>query len=193
MTRSNSTPSLRWRTPSSSASTCSTARPCASQLRHADAILVNKCDRVGEERLDSVEGKIRAVNAEARLLRTTRSAVPLPLILDVDLHRPASNGHGHHHAHLDDDGFVSLSFESDRPFSVTRFQEFLDNRPPGLFRGKGFLWLAETGKRYVFHLVGSRFTLDEDRSATGTNRLVLIGRQLDTEDLRLRLSRCLVD
>jgi G3E family GTPase len=163
------------------------------QLRHADAILVNKCDRVGEERLDMVEGKIRAVNAEARLLRTTRSAVPLPLILDVDLHRPAPGGHGHHHAHLDDDGFVSLSFESDRPFSVTRFQEFLDNRPSGLFRGKGFLRLAETGKRYVFHLVGSRFTLDEDRSATGTNRLVLIGRQLDTEDLRLRLARCLVD
>ena len=97
------------------------------------------------------------------MLRTTRSAVPLPLILDVDLHRPASGGHDHHHAHLDEDGFVSLSFESDRPFSVARFQEFLDNRPPGLFRGKGFLRLAETGKRYVFHLVGGRFTLDEDR------------------------------
>lgn len=164
-----------------------------SQLRHADAILVNKCDRVGEERLGSVEKKIRAVNAEARLLRTTQSAAPLPLILDADLHRPASHGRGHHHDHLDEDGFVSLSFESDRPFSVARFQEFLDNRPPELFRGKGFLWLAETGKRYVLHLVGSRFTLDEDRSAAGANRLVLIGRQLDTEDLRLRLSRCLAD
>ena len=31
------------------------------------------------------------------------------------------------------------------------------------FRGKGFLWLAETGKRHVFHLVGGRFTLEEDR------------------------------
>ena len=164
-----------------------------SQLRHADAILVNKCDRVGEERLAAVEDRIRAVNAEARLMRTTRSAVPLPLILDVDLHRPQSDGHGHghYHAHLDEDGFVSLSFESDRPFSVARFQEFLDNRPPGLFRSKGFLWLAETGKRYVFHLVGGRFTLDEDSSAGGANRLVLIGRQLDTEDLRLRLSHCL--
>jgi G3E family GTPase len=162
-----------------------------AQLRHADAILINKCDRVGAERLGAVEDKIRAVNAEARLLRTTRSAAPLPLILDVDLHRPASDGRGHHHTHLDDDGFVSLSFESERPFSVACFQEFLDNRPPGLFRGKGFLWLAETGKRYVFHLVGGRFTLDEDSSVGGANRLVLIGRQLDTEDLRLRLAHCL--
>jgi G3E family GTPase len=40
-----------------------------SQLRHADAILVNKCDRVGGERLGVVEDKIRAVNAEARRYR----------------------------------------------------------------------------------------------------------------------------
>ena len=163
-----------------------------AQLLHADAVLVNKCDRVCTERLDVVEAKIRAVNAQARLVRTTRSAVPLPLILDVDLFRPKPEEHDHHHhAHLDEDGFVSLSFESDRPFSVSRFQGFLDNRPPGLFRGKGFLWLAETGKRYVFHLVGTRFSLDEAPSATGSNRLVLIGRQLDTEDLRARLAQCL--
>jgi len=62
-----------------------------------------------------------------------------------------------------------------------------------LFRGKGFLRLAETGKRYLFHLVGERFTLDEDGSTSSSNRLVLIGQQLDTEDLRLRLSRCLAD
>jgi G3E family GTPase len=161
-----------------------------NQLRYADAILLNKCDRAGAERLDTVEEKIRSLNAEARLVRTTRSAVPLPLILDVDLFRPKHTGHNH--AHLHDDGFVSLSFESDRPFSVSRFQAFLDSgRPPGLFRGKGFLWLAETGKRYVFHLVGERFTLEEkERGVGGANRLVLIGRNLDLEDLRARLSQC---
>jgi G3E family GTPase len=62
-----------------------------------------------------------------------------------------------------------------------------------LFRGKGFLWLAETGKRYVFHLVGGRFTLEEDdRGVAGANRLVLIGRDLDLETLRARLLDCLV-
>jgi G3E family GTPase len=162
-----------------------------NQLRYADAILLNKCDRAGAERLATVEEKIRSLNAEARLVRTTRSAVPLPLIVDVDLFRSIHTGHDH--AHLNNDGFVSRSFESDRPFSVSRFQAFLDaGRPPDLFRGKGFLWLAETGKRYVFHLVGDRFTLEEDkRGVAGTNRLVLIGRNLDVEDLRERLSQCL--
>jgi G3E family GTPase len=163
-----------------------------NQLRYADAILLNKCDRVGAERLATVEEKLRSLNEAARLVRTTRSAVPLPLILDVDLFRSIHTGHDH--AHLDNDGFVSLSFESDRPFSVGRFQAFLDaGRPPGLFRGKGFLWLAETGKRYVFHLVGERFTLEEDeRGIAGANRLVLIGRDLDLETLRARLLDCLV-
>jgi hypothetical protein len=52
--------------------------------------------------------------------------------------------------------------------------------------------LAETGKRYVFHLVGERFTLEEDeRGVAGANRLVLIGQKLDLEDLRARLAQCL--
>jgi G3E family GTPase len=162
------------------------------QLRHADVILVNKCDRVGEQALGGVEARIRTLNAEARMIRTTRSAAPLPMILDVELFDSASSDEDHHHhTHLADDGFVSLSFESDRPFSVTRFQAFLDERPPGLFRGKGFLHLAETGERYVFHLVGGRFTLEKDRGSIGMNRLVLIGRHLDLDDLRTRLSRCL--
>ena len=63
-----------------------------NQLRYADAILLNKCDRVGAERLATVEGKIRSLNEAARLVHTTRSAVPLPLILDVDLFRPVPRG-----------------------------------------------------------------------------------------------------
>jgi len=204
-----------------------------NQLRYADAVLINKCDCVGAERLAQVEGQIRSMNPEARIAHTVRGAVALPLILDVDLFRagqamaPApgqglgqgfaespgqgpgrTHDHAHpraaarqsaepgrRHAHLAADGFVSLSFESERPFSVVRFQAFLDaGRPPGLFRGKGFLWLAETGRRYIFHLVGGRFSLDEDdRADRGSNRLVLIGRDLDLGDLRARLADCLVD
>lgn len=160
------------------------------QLRHADAVLLNKCDRATAQRITDIEIRIRAENPSARILRTTRAAVPLPLILDVDLFREHPAGH---HAHLHEDGFIALSFSSDRPFSVAAFQQFLDTgRPPGLFRGKGFLWLAETDRRYVFHLVGNRFTLDEDlQPDRGPSRLVLIGRDLDEPELRARLASCL--
>jgi G3E family GTPase len=161
------------------------------QIRHADTILVNKCDRVDESRCAAVEQALRALNPEAKLVRTTRSAVPLPLVLEIDAIEAEIVGHGHRHTHLQDDGFVALAFESDRPFSTARFQAFLNDRPPGLFRGKGFLRLVETEQRYIFHLVGGRFTLEVDRRASGTNRLVLIGRQLDRRDLHARLTACL--
>jgi G3E family GTPase len=166
-----------------------------SQLRHADAVLVNKCDRVTEPQLAKVEAAIRALNPAARLLRTTHCAVPLPLILDVDLFQPGDRPLAQDqraHGHIEDDGFSSFCFESDRPLSARRFQDFLERRPPGLVRGKGFLWLAETGRRYVFHLVGDRFTLEDDtRSRSNGNRLVLIGRNLDAAALQRTLAQCL--
>jgi hypothetical protein len=54
------------------------------------------------------------------------------------------------------------------------------------------IWIAESDKRYVFHLVAKRFCLDE--AALGgekTNKLVLIGRNLDRAQLRSRLEACL--
>jgi G3E family GTPase len=95
---------------------------------------------------------------------------------------------------LDSDFYVSVSFASDRPLSVPRFQEFLDTgRPAGLFRAKGFISLAETGRSYVFHLVGSRLSMDEDdRPVARNTRIVLIGRGLVEQDLRARLQDCVV-
>lgn len=174
-----------------------------SQLRHADAILINKCDYVSPSRLTDVEAQIRSVNPDARIAQTIRCAIPLQLVLDVEsghaghhLLAHSTQDHGHdHEGHLQADGFVSLSYSSKRPFRVEKFQSFLDRgRPVGLFRGKGFLWLAETNKRYVFHLVGGRFSLEvDDRSDRGSNRLVLIGQNLDLQDLRARLDDCLGD
>jgi len=63
-----------------------------------------------------------------------------------------------------------------------------------VFRGKGILWIDGSDERHVFHLVGGRFTLDKSRGAgPRRNRLVLIGQDLDGEELRARLARCLAD
>jgi G3E family GTPase len=72
--------------------------------------------------------------------------------------------HHHHHSdHLEMDGFTSLSFESDRPFAIRKFQHFLDNQlPDSVFRAKGILWFDESPKRHIFHLSGKRFSLDDD-------------------------------
>jgi G3E family GTPase len=91
------------------------------------------------------------------------------------------------------DGFTSVSFQSDRPFSIRKFQHFLDNQlPENVFRAKGILWFDESPKRHIFHLSGKRFSLDDDEwKGTPKNQLVLIGQNLDHEALRSQVESCL--
>ncbi len=101
--------------------------------------------------------------------------------------------HHHHSNHLENDGFTSLSFESDKPFSIRKFQHFLDHQvPTTVFRAKGILWFDESPKRHIFHLSGKRFSLDDDEwKGTPKNQLVLIGQGLDHAELRSQIESCL--
>ncbi|MEM9008444.1 MAG: GTP-binding protein [Cyanobacteria bacterium P01_F01_bin.86] len=93
-----------------------------NQIAYGDIILLNKADLVNEADLDRLEGKVRDVKEGARMLRTTQSQVPLPLILSVGLfesdkyfettqrshdhdhHDHEHHEHGHdHHDHHDHD------------------------------------------------------------------------------------------
>ena len=77
-------------------------------------------------------------------------------------------------------------------FKVARFQDFLERLPDNVYRGKGLLWIDESEQRYVFHLVAKRFSLDPfERDGPMSNRLVLIGRNLDRARLRDELDACL--
>ena len=145
-------------------------------------------------------------------MRSTQGDVPLPLLLSVGLfesdkvstqdehhdHDHHDHSHSHHehsHSHSDHlavDGFTSLSFQSDGPFALRRFQNFLDNQLPAeVFRAKGILWFNESERRHVFHLAGKRFSIDDtDWTGERKNQLVLIGRDIDHDTLRQQLQAC---
>ena len=94
--------------------------------------------------------------------------------------------------HLAIEGFTSLSFRSDGPFALRKFQNFLDNQlPSGVFRAKGILWFNESERRHVFHLAGKRFSIDDTEwEGERKNQLVLIGRDLNHRKLRQQLQAC---
>ncbi len=182
-----------------------------SQISYGDIILMNKTDLVEESQVEGLENRIREMKEGARLMRTQNANVPLPLILSVGLfesdkyfspehdhdhdhdHHHHDHDHDHHSHHLDNDGFVSLSFQSDRPFSIRKFQSFLDNDlPEKVFRGKGILWFDESPNRHIFHLSGKRFSIEDDEwKDQPKNQLVLIGQDLDVEGLRQQVQDCL--
>lgn len=108
-------------------------------------------------------------------------------------HDHHDHDHHHHHSdHLENDGFTSISFQSDQPLSIRKFQYFLDNQlPTNIFRAKGIMWFEESPKRHIFHLCGKRFTLDDEEwKGKPKNQLVLIGQNLDRETLLTQLENC---
>ena len=109
--------------------------------------------------------------------------------------------HNHHHGSEGEpsgaiEGFTSLSFRSDQPLDLRSFQHFLDNQlPQRVFRAKGILWFRQSERRHLFHLAGKRFSIDDDdwpSTMPRSNRLVLIGRDLDQATLRQQLEACCV-
>jgi G3E family GTPase len=113
---------------------------------------------------------------------------------DEHEHHHEHHHHGHQSHHLDNDGFISLSFQSDRPFDVHKFQEFLTEKMPfDVFRAKGILWFNDSPMRHIFQLSGPRYELDASEWLTSPkNQLVVIGRKLDTAQIREQLNSCLV-
>jgi G3E family GTPase len=111
----------------------------------------------------------------------------------------AAHSHSHSHSHTEThaeahaiEGYTSLSFASDGPFSLRKFQTFLDHQlPASVYRAKGILWFNESERRHVFHLAGKRFSIDDsDWTGPRKNQLVLIGRDLNHEQLRRQLQAC---
>lgn len=176
-----------------------------NQVSYADIILLNKTDLAGPQQIDTLEAWIREQKWEARILRSQNSHIPLPLILDTNLFQleryaaeaktmtKATHDHHHHSNHLVNDGFVSVAFESDRPFDLDKFQDWLaDDLAKNVFRAKGFLWFDTVAPRYIFQLSGKRYTLDIDQwPAAPKTQLVLIGRELDAPKLQHQLRGCL--
>ena len=193
-----------------------------SQILYGDILLLNKSDLVNEKQLKKIEEFINKIKKEPRILRSTNSEVALHTIMSVGLfetdtfefeknkknveqnsHDHSSHSHDHsshshdHSSHSHDlinniEGFTSVSYETFEPFSLRKFQYFLDNQiSQNVFRAKGILWFIESERKHIFHLSGKRFSLDDDEwTKEKSNKIVLIGKNLDHQTIKNQLSSC---
>ncbi|MBO8218687.1 CobW family GTP-binding protein [Prochlorococcus marinus] len=111
-------------------------------------------------------------------------------------HKHSSHSH-EHSSHSHDlinniEGFTSVSYETFEPFSLRKFQYFLDNQiSQNVFRAKGILWFMESERKHIFHLSGKRFSLDDEEwTKEKSNKIVLIGKKLDHQTIKNQLSSC---
>ncbi len=117
---------------------------------------------------------------------------------DHSSHSHDHSSHSHDHSsHSHDlinniEGFTSVSYETFEPFSLRKFQYFLDNQiSQHVFRAKGILWFMESERKHIFHLSGKRFSLDDEEwTKEKSNKIVLIGKNLDHQTIKNQLSSC---
>ena len=121
------------------------------QVEFADVILVNKCDLVDDEELHAVEGMIRSLNADAKLIRTTNAEVDLREVIGTsrfDMESAMSSPqwlkelNEEHTPETEEYGISSFVYRARRPFHPQRLYDMVTGGFLKTTRSKGFCWLA---------------------------------------------------
>lgn len=175
-------------------------------LSLADLVVVNKLDRAVDA--PRVLGLVRSLTDRAAVVPATYGRIDPEFLFDCrpseervgqltfdDLHEHA----GHDHADHLHTAYDSLSFASDTPMEPRRLMEFLDSRPEGLYRVKGYVDFGahDPRNRYAVHAVGRFLRFYPEPWADGNGngdarltQLVLIGTGLDMPALGKELEAC---
>lgn len=175
-------------------------------LAFADLVVLNKTDRLDENARVRVSDLVERLSGGKPVVLTSHGRVD-PALLFEERSRPvreqvarqlsfdelgADEEDHAEHAHAT---YESVEFVSDRPLHPRRLMSFLQDRPPGLYRMKGFVYFGVTGhkQKFTLHTVGNYLRIhrcawarDEDR----TTRLVLIGSGLVAGSLTRELEAC---
>ncbi|MEU3837582.1 CobW family GTP-binding protein [Streptomyces microflavus] len=177
-------------------------------LAVADLVVLNKTDRVGEAEQDRLRERVVELSGPAAVIPAVHGRIDPELLFDPAL-RPDGEekvrqltfedllreeaGHAHEdHLHA---VYESVDFTSDIPMDPRRFMAFLDSRPEGLYRIKGFadFGAGDRDNKYALHAVGRFLRFVPQPWARGEQRLtqlVMIGAGIDAGALRDGLTAC---
>ncbi|MFI8519146.1 CobW family GTP-binding protein [Streptomyces sp. NPDC085481] len=173
-------------------------------LAAADLVVVNKADRVAPEELRTVRDEVAGLAPRAAVIEAAHGRIDPELLFDrvvpdgeiagqmsiEDFLYGDDDQHAHPHA-----GYDTVSLSTAVPLHPRRLMGFLDSRPEGLYRLKGFVdfGAADPANRYSVHAVGRFLRFRPEPWPAGEERLtqlVLIGTGVDAAALRKELASC---
>ncbi|KAM6328527.1 zinc-regulated GTPase metalloprotein activator 1A-like isoform 3-T3 [Alca torda] len=178
------------------------------QVALADLIIINKTDLVSREELNEVRTSVRSINGLVKILQTQRSRVDLSNVLDlhafdslsgISLQKKLEHVKTTH-AHLDK-GIITVTFEVPGNIKEENLNLFIQNllweknvkdktgRTMDVIRLKGLVSIQGKSHQVIVQGVHELYDLEETAVAwkedeKRTNRLVLIGRNLDKEIIK---------
>jgi len=201
------------------------------QIEFADVILINKCDLVHESIRGTVRGIISKLNPRARIIETSNSKVELNQVINTglfDMEQARQSPEwlreariGEHTPETEEYGISHFVYKARRPFHPQRLSEFLQTKFKGVYRSKGYFWLAtkmdiacfwsQAGRYINYHPAGMwgaavpkihwpddeetrREILKNWAEPWGDRRqeLVFIGRDMNKDKIEQNLNACLL-
>jgi G3E family GTPase len=144
-----------------------------SQVRAADVIALSKTDLAADSA--PLREAIRKLHPGAVLVDAPHGDVPLALLFPAEVDRaPVPREPGPRRPAAD--RFETLSWTSEKPVVLARFQHAIERLAPKLARAKGlFATVEQPGKQLVFQLAGGRATLAAARApAAGMPRTRIV-------------------
>ncbi|KAJ8602150.1 hypothetical protein CTAYLR_003498 [Chrysophaeum taylorii] len=172
------------------------------QIIFADRVVLNKIDLVDD--VEPVERMIRALNPTAKILHAKDADVPPSAILDVeafslekalDVDPELLEDTDHQH----DPTVTSVGLEISGVMDLDKLNAWLGDllrtRGVDIFRMKGIVCVDNTN--FVFqgvHMVfsGKPLAADDDKARCSSSKMVFIGRNLDSRELRQGFESCRV-
>ncbi|XP_074667830.1 putative COBW domain-containing protein 7 isoform X5 [Strix aluco] len=178
------------------------------QVALADLIIINKTDLVSGEELHKVRTSVRSINGLVKIVETQRSRVDLSDVLDLHAFDSLSGVSLQKklelvkttHAHLDK-GIITVTFEVPGNIKEENLNLFVQNLlweknvkdktgcTMDVIRLKGLVSIQGKSHQVIVQGVHELYDLEETAVAwkedeKRTNRLVLIGRNLDKETIK---------
>ncbi|PIE11530.1 MAG: 4-hydroxytetrahydrobiopterin dehydratase [Rhodobacterales bacterium] len=123
------------------------------QIEFADVVVLNKISDAGPENADAARKIIRSLNADAKIIETDRSDVPVDQVLDTGLF-DFEKAHEHplwakelygfadHTPETEEYGVASYVYRARRPFQPEKILALFNGDLPGVIRAKGHFWIA---------------------------------------------------
>lgn len=125
------------------------------QIETCDVLLLNKCDLVDDTELNKLEGIIRKLQPNAKIIRTENGQVNPSEILNTgrfDFEKVSMSAgwiqeleKESHTPETEEYGIGSFVYRRRKPFHPSRLAEFMSYWPEEVLRAKGLVWLAAEG------------------------------------------------
>jgi G3E family GTPase len=167
-----------------------------SQIGDADKIIISKIAKTTKENIENVQSIIKNQNLDNQIL-IWDDKLSAQMFFDpnnsnsntsknIQSTDPQSLHNAHQHEHYDE-----IWFESEKEFDLDQFRVTMNSLPDNILRIKGIIKLY--GNKILVQYVQGSLELQYTDEVTNTSHLLIIGNNLNENQLKTTFEECLIN